>query len=323
MTDTETVAHRGPSPRPQLSVRAVGYTLCGLLLVATVGLRFAGVPQTVVFVVAGLALVVWSWLLGIATEELGASLGPSIGGVLNLTFANAPELIISFLALRAGLVDVVKASITGSILGNLLFVFGASLLVGGVKHGTQHFSRHVAGLNSTMLFIAVIALSVPAVFGNSIGQAHGSVVRSLSDAVAIVLILLYGLSMVYFLRNPAEGAGVVIAEGHPSWGVGRGVVVLLGAAVALAVLSETLIIAFEPTLKTWGVTETFAGLILVPLLGNVAEHLVSVQLAWRNKMDLACSCRLAPACRSRCSLHRCWCCSVTSPVHQWTWWSPS
>lgn len=271
-----------------VSPRMIGYAACAVLVPVVVGLRYGGAGHIVVFLAASLGLVALAWLIGVATEELGAALGPRLGGILNATFGNAAELIITFFALRAGLIDVVKASITGSILGNLLLVLGASLLAGGIRHGTQTFSKATAGINSTMLVLAVIALFVPAVFGRSIGSEHGSEVRHLSDGVAIVLIVLYGLSLLFFLRNPQEGEGEAIEEApHEGWSPAKSALVLLVAAGATAWVSEILVHALEPTIESWGISEVFAGLILVPLVGNIAEHLVGVQLALRNKMEFS------------------------------------
>lgn len=285
---TRTDAHGPPPPAPAaMSPRRVGFGLTAILTVAVLALRYGGAPHTLVFVAAGMALVVLAWLIGVATEELGASLGPRLGGVLNATFGNAAELIITFFALRAGLVEVVKASITGSILGNLLLVLGLSLLAGGLRHGTQTFSRTIAGINATMLMIAVVGLYVPAVFGRSLGSEHGTEVRHLSDGVAIVLMFIYGLSLVFFFTHPEEGAGAIVAEEHANWRPLQAGLVLVIAAGATAWVSEILVHALEPTIHSWGLSEVFAGLILVPLVGNIAEHLVGVQLAWRNKMDFS------------------------------------
>lgn len=272
---------------PWLTPRSIGYALCGVLTAITLALEFGGAGHTVVFVAAALALVALAWLIGVATEELGASLGPRLGGVLNATFGNAAELIITFFALRAGLVGVVKASITGSILGNLLLVLGASMLAGGLRHGTQTFSKSVAGINSTMLMIAVAALFVPAVFGQSLHDLHGSEVRHLSDGVAIVLIITYAFSLVFFLGNPSEGAGALVAEEHAAWSPWRAGIVLLATAAVVAWTSEILVGALEPTIAAWGLSEIFAGVVLVPIVGNIAEHLVGVQLALRNKMEFS------------------------------------
>ncbi len=282
-----TVEHDRPPGGGRSSPRLIGYAVCATLTVLVLGLRYGGAGHTLVFIVAGLGLVGLAWLIGVATEELGASLGPRVGGVLNATFGNAAELIITFFALRAGLIDVVKASITGSILGNLLLVLGASLVAGGLRHGTQTFSRSIAGINSTMLVIAVVGLFVPAVFGQSLGDEHGTEVRHLSDGVAIVLIGIYALSLVFFFSHPEEGTGAVVAEEHAGWSPARAAVVLLIAAAATAWVSEILVHELEPTIEAWGVSEVFAGVILVPLVGNIAEHLVGVQLALRNKMDFS------------------------------------
>lgn len=288
MTHQATPAPRVTAP-PPVSPRLVGYGLCVLLTAAVLALEYGGAGSTIVFVTAGLALVALAWLIGVATEELGASLGPRLGGVLNATFGNAAELIITFFALRAGLVDVVKASITGSMLGNLLLVLGASALAGGLKHGTQTFSKTVAGINSTMLVIAVIGLFVPAVFARSLGAGHDPEVRRLSDGVAIVLIIIYGLSLLFFFSHPEEGTGPVVEEEqfHTGWGPPRAAGVLLVTAGATAWVSEILVGELEPTIKAWGVSNVFAGVILVPLVGNIAEHLVGVQLALRNKMEFS------------------------------------
>ncbi len=288
MVETGAAARHRGTGGGQFSRRTVGYGAAATLSATSVGLSLAGAGHTLVFVLSGLALVALAWLIGIATEELGASLGPRVGGVLNATFGNAAELIITFFALRAGLVDVVKASITGAILGNLLLVFGASVLAGGLKHGTQQFSRSIAGVNSTMLFIAVIALFVPAVFGQSIGDQHGDEVRHLSDGVAIILMVIYALSLVFFLRHPAEAGGEAVqAAPHAGWSPLKSGLVLLVTAGATAWVSEVLVHALEPTIDGWGVSHVFAGVILVPLVGNIAEHLVGVQLAMRNKMDFS------------------------------------
>ncbi|MGI8553075.1 MAG: calcium/proton exchanger, partial [Dehalococcoidia bacterium] len=279
----------------RLSPRVLGYGMCGVLTGLVLLARFGGAGHTVVFVVAALALVALAWLIGLATEELGASLGPRLGGVLNATCGNAPELIIGFFALRAGLVTVVKASITGSILGNLLLVLGASTLAGGLRHGTQTFSKSVAGIYSTMLVLAVTGLFVPAIFAGSLGLEHGAQIRHLSDGVALILIVIYVLSLVSFFSNPEEGEGPVVAEvaaevaveeGAP-WPSARAALVLAGAAALTAWVSEILVHALEPTIAGWDLSEVFAGVILIPIVGNITEHLVGVQLALRNKMEFS------------------------------------
>jgi Ca2+:H+ antiporter len=278
---------RAGVPHGRPSGRLIGYAACGSLAAISLALRYAGAPDTVVFVVTALALVMLAWLIGVATEELGASLGPRLGGILNATFGNAPELIITFFALRAGLQEVVKASITGSILGNLLLVLGASFIAGGVRHGTQTFSKSVAGINSTLLVIAVIGLFIPAVFNRSLGPGHGVDLNHFSTGVAIILIFIYALSLVFFFGNPQEGEGAIVAEERASWSVQHAALVLGIAAVFTAWLSEILVGALEPTIQAWGVSELFAGIIILPIIGNIAEHVVGVQLALRNKMEFS------------------------------------
>ncbi len=281
----ERSAPRGALSR--LSPRTVGYGACVVLSVLTVVLRYGGAAHAVVFVIAALALIMLAWLIGVATEELGASLGPRLGGVLNATFGNAPELIITFFALRAGLQAVVKASITGSILGNLLLVLGGSFIAGGLRHGPQSFSKSVAGINSTLLVIAVIGLFIPAVFNRSLGPGHGVDLRHFSTGVSIILICIYALSLVFFFGNPQEGEGAIVAEEAAGWSVLHAALVLAVAAAATAWLSEILVGALEPTIKDWGVSELFAGIIIIPVIGNIAEHLVGVQLALRDKMEFS------------------------------------
>lgn len=272
---------------PHVSLRTLCYGACAGFTVLALALHYSDAPQTTVFVVAALSLVALAWLVGVATEELGASLGPRLGGVLNATCGNAPELILGFLALRAGLVEVVKASITGSILGNLLLVLGASVVAGGLRHGTQTFSKNVAGVYSTMLFIAVIGLFVPAIFGRSLGDEHGAPVRHVSDAVAGILMLIYALSLAFFFSHPEEGEGAVVAQEQAHWSPRRAGLMLAATAAATAWVSEVLVQALQPTIVAWHLTPVFAGIILIPILGNVAEHLVGVQLALRNKMEFS------------------------------------
>jgi Ca2+:H+ antiporter len=271
-----------------LPPETIGYIICGALSALTIALDLAGAGHTIVFLSAAVALVGLAWLIGLGTEHLGAAVGPRAGGILNAAFGNAAELIITFFALRAGLIDVVKASITGSILGNLLFGLGVAFIAGGLRHGTQTFSKATAGINSTMLVIAVVGLFVPAVFGQSVQNLHGSEERHLSDGVAVVFIIIYALSLVFFLSHPEEGTGEAMADQHTAaWGPWRAAGVLLVAASVTAVVSEILVEALEPTIEAWGVSEVFAGVILVPILGNVAEQFVAVKLALQNKMEFA------------------------------------
>jgi Ca2+:H+ antiporter len=249
------------------------------------------VDQTVIFVVSALAILGLAWVVGLATERLGAMSGPQIGGILNATFGNVAELIIAFFALQAGLIDVVKASLTGSIIGNLLLVLGAAVLFGGLRHGTQTFDQRIAGSNAALLVLAAIGLFVPAIFALSSGAAEGGgTITEESVLVSILLMLGYIVSVVFQFTNPDRTLGGHEApEGHagPAWTRTTTLVVLLAAAGLLAVLSEILVGAIEPFIDTFGLSAFFVGVIIIPSIGNLAEHLVAVQLAWKDRMEFA------------------------------------
>ena len=246
--------------------------------------------QTLIFIVAAAAILGLAWVVGLSTERLGAISGPQVGGILNATFGNIAELIIAFFALQAGLIDVVKASITGSIIGNLLLVLGASVFLGGLKNGTQRFSREVAGSNAALLVLAAIGLFIPAVFAaTASGPAEDNLVEE-SVLVALLLMAAYVASLIYQFTNPSMTlGGHEPTEGHggPAWSGRVAIAVLLSAAALLAVLSEILVGAIEPFIETFGLSEFFVGVILIPTIGNLAEHLVAVQLAFKNRMEFA------------------------------------
>ncbi len=254
------------------------------------------VPGTVIFVVSGLALVPLAALLGQATEQLALYTGPRIGALIQSTLGNAAELIITIVAIRAGLLTVVKASITGSILGNVLLVLGASLLLGGTKHGQQRFDRNLAGTSSTMMTLAVAALAIPAIFSIGGERLDATRIEELSVGVAIVLILVYVcyLAMIVFGVGQRRGTGpatptAAAEEEHPEWSRSRAIVTLVLATLAIVAMSEILVGSIEEVGRTWGLTEAFLGVMIVPLIGNVAENLVAVQAALANKMDLSLS----------------------------------
>jgi Ca2+:H+ antiporter len=245
--------------------------------------------QTLVFVLAAASILGLAWVVGLSTERLGAITGPQVGGILNATFGNIAELIIAFFALQAGLTEVVKASLTGSIIGNLLLVLGVSVLVGGIKNGPQRFSQQVAGSNAALLVLAAIGLFIPAIFAFSTQPQEGTLVEE-SVLIAVLLIVGYALSLLFQFTNPSETLGGHEApEGHggPAWSGRTAVVVLVVAAGFLAFLSEILVGAIEPFIETFGLSEFFVGVVLIPTVGNLAEHLVAVQLAYKNKMEFA------------------------------------
>lgn len=250
-----------------------------------------------VFAASALSIVPLAGFMGKATEHLAEKLGEGLGGLLNATFGNAAELIIAIMALRRGLFEVVKASITGSIIGNILLVLGLSILVGGLKYPKQIFNKTAAMLGTTLLVLSAIALIMPAVF-HLLVKNNPQAERDLSLEIAIVLFITYILSLVFSLKTHAhlysgaaetetEEADKEIAMGTHSWSRGKSVTVLLTATALVAVMSEFLVGAVEQASKMLGLTEIFVGVILVAIIGNAAEHSTAVLVALKNKMDLA------------------------------------
>jgi len=265
---------------------------------AAVALEVAHVDPVVVFFASALGVVPTAALMGRATEELAARSGPGIGGLLNVTFGNAPELIIALFALNAGLHEVVKASIVGSIVGNILLVLGAAMFAGGLGRDRQFFSRTAASAQTSMLLLAVVALTMPAIFQlvDADGLPRpgaervdfGGDVETLSLLVAIVLIASYAAGLVFSLVthkdlfNPAGDEG---DEG--TWSVRRSVGALLVAGLAVGVMSEILVGSIGEAAASIGLSEFFVGAVVVAIVGNAAEHWVAVLVAMKNKMDLA------------------------------------
>jgi Ca2+:H+ antiporter len=287
-----------PGPRGSLPildalspVGRIGVIVTVVVSIVAIVLDFAlHADHTLVFVVSAVAILVLAWVVGLSTERLGSLTGPRVGGILNATFGNIAELIIAFFALQAGLIEVVKASLTGSIIGNLLLVLGASVLLGGLRHGVQTFSQRVASSNASLLVLAVIGLFVPAVFAfTTTNPGQGSLTEE-SVYVSIALIAGYVLSLIYGFSNPDETlGGHGSPEGHagPAWTARMAILVLLIAAVLLAVLSEILVGSIESFIEAFGLSAFFVGVVLVPTIGNLAEHLVAVQLAAKDKMEFA------------------------------------
>jgi Ca2+:H+ antiporter len=247
---------------------------------------------TIVFVVSALAIIPFAGYIGTATEVLAFHTSPRIGGLLNATLGNAAELIITIVAIRAGLLELVKASITGSILGNLLLVLGMSIILGGLKHGTQNFNRKLASNNAVLLVLTVLILLIPSLLSHYIGnvEAPGPRVETLSLGVAAVMIVLYILGMIYSYRV-LEGPLTVEsseAENPPhNWSLWTGIVILVISTAGVAYLSEVLVGSVESVVSTLGLSEFFIGLIFIPIIGNVAEHIVAVRVALKNQMTLS------------------------------------
>jgi Ca2+:H+ antiporter len=260
----------------------IAYAATVLLTASVVAAELLHAPTLLIFAVSALALVGLAWVLGQATESLGHHAGPRVGGILNATFGNAAELIITIFALAAGLTTVVKASIIGSIIGNVLLVLGASLLLGGLKNGAQTFSATIAGINASMLAIVAAALSIPTIFA---ATNPGQGPATLSVEVAVVMFVLYVLYLLFYLSSP-EG-GVATGEGHAPFGRAASLVVLLASTAAVAFTSEAFVGAIEPLTEEYGISELFVGVIIVPIVGNIAEHVVGVQIAYKNNMDFS------------------------------------
>ncbi len=246
--------------------------------------------HTLIFVLSALSLVPLAGVLGTATEETAIYTGPRAGALLNATLGNFAELVIAFAALREGLHGVVRASIAGSIIGNILIVLGASLLVGGLKNGIQFFDPQEASLNATMMTLAVIALVVPGLFWLTDAegvQLSRHEAERLSDGVAIIMLILYACYLYFSLfqrRSTGHEPSEVESASMPLW---QALAILVSASIAVVAMSEILVGVIEPTAESWGLSDLFIGLIIVPLVGNVAEHLVAVRAAYNNQMDLS------------------------------------
>ena len=264
------------------------------LVPLAVGLRFLVPDQHVwIFLVAGLAIVPLAGWMGKATEHLADRTGEGIGGLLNATFGNMAEIIIAIMALREGLTEIVKASITGSIIGNALLVLGASMLGGGLKFRIQTYNPAGARTRATQLTLAAIALVIPALYHQLAGG--DAVVRegALSVEISVLLLVVYGLALVfslhthtpYFTREAAE-AGRLEAS-HAAWSVRRSLAVLIGATGVVSWMAEILVGSVEPAAETLGMTEVFVGVIVVAVVGNAAEHSTAILMALEDRMDLA------------------------------------
>lgn len=280
--------------RDGLDPRRVGWLKLLLVFVpAAAAAQLSRAPAIVQFLLAALAIIPLAGLIGEATESIADKVGPGIGGLLNATFGNAAELIIALFALFRGLDSVVKASITGSVIGNLLLVLGASLLAGGIKHPVQRFNRTAAGSGSTLMVLAAVGLIIPAVFHHLVGEANPYAEHELSLSVSVVLILAYGLSLLFSLvthkdlYNPKNEDKEDSMHEGAMWGRRKSVAVLLVATAFVAWMSEVLVSAVEEASRSLGLTEIFVGVIVVAIVGNAAEHSTAVLMAWKNQADLA------------------------------------
>ena len=285
-----------------MRVRPVHYL--GIFIPIAVGLELAHAEPVLVFTAAALGVIPTAAVMGEATEHLAAQTGPGIGGFLNVTFGNAPELIIAFFALNEGLQEVVKASIVGSIMGNILLVLGAAMLVGGLGRQKQEFNQTAAHAQSAMLLLALTALILPAIFQlvhggglPGVGEERvdfGSDLEKLSLGVALILMASYAAGLWFSLKthrkvfNPFEGHGEEEHEGG-HWSIKKALVLLAIAAVLVGVMSEVLVGSISEASEKVGLSEFFVGVFIVAIVGNAAEHWVAVLVAKKDQMDLAVS----------------------------------
>lgn len=267
-----------------------GLNLLLLFIPAAAFLHYTHRSELWVFICSGVAIIPLAGWMGKATESLAARLGTGIGGFMNATFGNAAELIIAIMALRAGQIEVVKASITGSILGNILLVLGLSVLCGGLRFKQQRFNRTAASMSATLLALSAIGLLVPAVFHWVTGGLPQKE-SGLSLEIAIVLFITYLLGLVFSLHTHKNLYLGDHPEGHAEAGghlsSTAGVLILLCATVLIAWMSELLVHAVEPAAESMGMTKIFVGVIVVAIIGNAAEHSTAVLVAFKNQMDLA------------------------------------
>lgn len=245
----------------------------------------------VTFATAALAIVPLAKHMGTATEAIAVRTGPAIGGLLNATFGNATELIIALFALNAGLFEVVQASVTGSIIGNILFVLGASMFLGGMRYPTQTFNRTVAGTNASLLVLATVGLLVPAGFAATSSAVTSSLTWHLSLYVSLILIAVYVCNLFFALKTHVDlyvgGEGQHEEEEEAPFGPWVAMGLLTLTTLLVAWMSELLVGSIEPVTHDLGLSERFIGVILVPIVGNAAEHMTAVTVALKDKMDLS------------------------------------
>ena len=285
--------HLAQRPRTRGLGRVPWSLVLLLALPVSAVLRWQQASPLLIFLAACLAMLPLARVMGEATEQLAERTGPTVGGLLNATFGNAAEVIIALVALRAGLVDLVKPSITGSILGNLLLILGLSLLAGGLKSPLLKFNRTSAGMSAAMLALATAGLAFPALFhfvhpGTTTARLALTELQ-LSEAVAIILALTYAASLVFSLRTHRAlfGGDPAATPQGPTWSALKAILLLGLATAGVVVESELVVASVEPVTQSLGLSQTFLGLILIPLIGNAAEHATAVTVARKGKLDLS------------------------------------
>jgi Ca2+:H+ antiporter len=276
-----------------MSVKNILFLVLLLFIPVSLAAQSLKWGELIIFITAALAILPLAAWMGTATEEIAVVVGPTLGGLLNATFGNATELIIAIIALKAGLVDVVKASITGSIIGNLLLVMGLSMFLGGLRYKEQTFQAIVARVNASSMNLAVIAMLLPTAMNvTSVGISQKTV-ENFSLAVAIILIVVYALTLLFSMKTHAYlyEVGLVESEeiSHTKPNIWLWGGVLLACTLLVALESEMLVDSLEVATSQLGLTSLFTGVILVPIVGNAAEHATAVTVAMKDKMDLSVS----------------------------------
>jgi Ca2+:H+ antiporter len=263
-----------------------------------IALEYAHADHIVLFVVAAIALIPLAKLIGDSTEHLSTHYGPTTGSLLNVTFGNAAEIIIAIVAISAGLIDLVKASITGAIIGNILLIFGLSIVTGGFKFKEQRFNKENVGFQSSMLFLAVIGLAVPTIVAFTVltGSENGATIQLLSDSVAIILLIVYVLGIIFTFfthKHLFSQADAIHADGHAEevhgehWSKKKSFLLLAASMAGVIMVSEILVGSVEETGEQLGFGELFVGAIIVGIVGNAAEHSSAIMLARKGKIELS------------------------------------
>ncbi len=261
----------------------LGFVAVFAVSVLALMLEQVNVAGQFVFVVAAVAVAGLAWLLGEATEHAGETSGARVSALLNASFGNLPEVVILVLAINSGLLDIARASIIGSVIGNVLLILGLSLIIGGWRHGIQTFNQRLAAMNSSMLVFAVAGLGLPTLF---ITVHHSATDAALMSRWTAVALFVAYVAYVYGTFT-MPGVNFRSVGGASHWSRTQALVLLGVTAIGTGVVSEVLVKSIEPTVRAWGVPRPFIGLIVVPLVGNVAEHFSAVRLAWRGSLDFA------------------------------------
>ena len=262
-----------------------------IFIPVTIAGKMLGLSDTLLFACSALAIVPLAGLMGKSTDIISCFCGQKLGGLLNATFGNATELIIAFIAMKEGMFDVVKASLAGSVIGNILLVLGMSMLLGGIRYKTQEFNRNSINITASMLLFALLGLSIPAIFTHTMPE--GSLTtqyEGLSIIVAVLMLIIYIMQFVFSFvthRFLYEETMAEVGETKPEMSLPASVAMLIISTICIAVISEIFVGTIEPMADSAGLSRTFVGIILVPIIGNAAEHSSAIIMAMKNKMNAA------------------------------------